>query len=155
MITLRFVGGNDTIAGLIRAGSYGYWATHVEALMPDGTLLGAHWQGGVQMRLHDYDAGKFEREEYVEGLGWTRSTEDVFYTFLYGQIGKPYDMKVIEAIAASALIGERDWRAPDSWICSELIAAALEAAGWLPKLATDVNHLTPRDVRLVLSGRGF
>jgi len=154
MITLRFVGGNDTIAELIRAGSYGYWATHTEALMPEGTLLGAHFDGGVMARPRGYDADKFDREEYVQ-LVAIRSIEDAFHTFLRSQLGKLYDMEVIEAIAASALIGERDWRTPDSWICSELIAAALEACGWLPKLATDINHLTPRDVRLILSGRGY
>jgi len=154
MITIRFVGGDDAVSRLIRAGSYGYWATHTEALMPDGTLLGAHLEGGVMARPRDYDTGEFEREEYVE-LAAKQSAEDAFNSFLRGQLGKAYDMKVIEAIAASALIGERNWRDSGKWICSELITAALEAAGWLPNLAVDVNHLTPRDVRLVLSGRGY
>jgi len=154
MITIRFVGGDDAVSKLIRAGSYGYWATHTEALMPEGSLLGAHLDGGVMARPRDYDAGEFKREEYVE-LAAKPNAEDAFNSFLHAQLGKAYDMKVIEAIAASALLGERNWRDPGKWICSELIAAALEAAGWLPRLATDVNHLTPRDVRLLLSARGY
>jgi hypothetical protein len=47
----------------------------------------------------------------------------------------------------------RDWRESDSWSCSELIAAALEACGYLPRLAAADNHISPRDLLLVLSGR--
>jgi hypothetical protein len=41
VITIRFIGGNDLISRGIRLAEYGFWATHVETLMPDGTLLGA------------------------------------------------------------------------------------------------------------------
>ena len=47
MITLRFVTGDDLISRAIRAAEYGFWASHTEALMPDGTLLGAHADGGA------------------------------------------------------------------------------------------------------------
>ena len=57
MITIRFVTCRDIVSAGIRGFEYGFWASHTEALMPDGTLLGAHWQGGVLARPHDYDKG--------------------------------------------------------------------------------------------------
>jgi hypothetical protein len=148
MITVRFVTCNDVVSDSIRAFEYGFWASHTEALMPDGTLLGAHAEGGVQARPHNYDQGKFTRELYVH-LPATAGEVDSFQTFLRSQIGRPYDFKAIAGIVA-----QRDWQAQDSWICSELIAAALCACGFFPAhLATELNHITPRDVLLMLSSR--
>ena len=144
---LRFVTSNDFISAAIRAGEYGFWASHAEAVMPDATYLGAHIDGGVKARPPGYDAKAMRRELFVT-LPATGEQDAAFYVFLRGQVGKPYDM---EAIAA--LVAERDWRAPDSWFCSELQAAALEACGQLPKLAADVAKITPRDLLLILSGR--
>lgn len=147
-ITLRFVTCADAVSAGIRLGEYGYWASHVEAVMPDGTYLGAHFDGGVQARLRTYDAGKFTRQLFV-ALPCEPEQNFRFIKFLEDQIGKPYD---IEAIAA--LVAERDWRAPDSWYCSELQAAALEECGWFTSpLAAEVSKITPRDLLLILSGR--
>jgi hypothetical protein len=50
------------------------------------------------------------------------------------------------------LAPDRDWRKPDSWFCSELVTAALQAAGWFTRpLATATNRFTPSDLLLVLS----
>lgn len=56
MIVLRFVTGNSFVSAAIQRAEYGFWASHVEALMPDGTLLGAHIDGGVQARPRGYRA---------------------------------------------------------------------------------------------------
>jgi hypothetical protein len=148
MITVRFVTCNDPISAAIRAAEYDFWASHCEALMPDGTLLGAHASGGVQARARSYDTGQFVKEVYVD-LPCDDATSQKFYDFLRLQVGKPYDMTAISAF----LLG-RDWREADSWFCSELQAAALEACGWFASpLATAVNHVSPRDLLLVLSGK--
>lgn len=153
-IILRFVGGDDNfVSRAIRADSGGFWCVHVETLSPEGTLIGAHLDGGVQARARDYDAGTFSREEYVT-IPATDTEAAAFYAFIRSQVGKPYDLAVIAALAASDIVGPRDWREPDSWICSEVIAAALEAAGTIPKVVIDINHLTPRDDRLILSALG-
>ncbi|HLH94988.1 MAG TPA: hypothetical protein VKW08_07710 [Xanthobacteraceae bacterium] len=145
-ITLRFVTGADVVSAGIRVGEYGYWATHVEAVMPDGTYLGAHFDGGVQARSPDYDKSSFTREQFIR-LPCNAAQSESFNRFLQAQIGKPYD---IEAIAA--LVAGRDWRSPDSWFCSELQAAALEACGWFAtRLASSVAKITPRDLLLILS----
>ncbi len=147
MIQLRFVTCNDAVSAGIRVGEYGFWASHAEAVMPDGTLLGAHYDGGVMARDKGYDAEKVERELLVD-LPCDKATEQKFLDFLRGQLGKPYDLRAIVA-----LVAERDWRQPDSWFCSELQAAALEACGWMPKLADDVSKITPRDLLLIVSAR--
>jgi hypothetical protein len=148
MIRLRFVTCHDAISFGIRAFEYGFWASHTEAVMPDGTLLGAHYEGGVQARAADYDFGKFVREEIVT-LPADDAMTDAFHAFLRAQIGKPYDLESIVAMVA-----RRDWQAPDSWFCSELQAAALVACGWFASpLATEFNHITPRDLLLIVSGR--
>lgn len=147
-IVLRFVTCDDPISYGIRAAEYGFWASHVEALMPDDTLLGAHAKGGVLARPRDYDKGQFARELFV-----TIPVEDpaveLFHAFLKAQLGKPYDMEAILAFVA-----RRDWQDQGAWFCSELQAAALAACGWFASpLATEFNHITPRDLLLIVSGR--
>jgi uncharacterized protein YycO len=147
VIKLRFVTCNDAVSAGIRCGEYGFWASHAEAVMADGSLIGAHYDGGVQRRPKGYDAATLQRELIVP-IPTNSDVEDKFIDFLGAQIGKPYD---IDAIAA--LVVGRDWRKPDAWFCSELQAAALEACGWLPMLAADVSKITPRDLLLIASGR--
>jgi hypothetical protein len=150
VITIRFVAGNDFVSRWISFGEYGFWATHVETLMPDGSLLGAHAIGGVQARPRDYDKGKFSKELFVP-IPATPEQTDGFHTFLRAQIGKPYDFEAIAGIVA-----QHDWRNDKAWICSELVAAGLcqEKVGiFPPHLATELNRVTPRDLLLIVSGR--
>jgi hypothetical protein len=147
MINLRFVTCSDAVSAGIRFGEYGFWASHVEAVMPDGSLLGAHYDGGVQSRLKGYDAATIQREEIVS-LPCADAVEQKFLDFLCGQIGKPYDLEAIVG-----LVAQRDWRSPDSWFCSELQAAALEESGYMLPLAADVAKITPRDLLLIVSAR--
>ncbi|MET4341925.1 hypothetical protein [Bradyrhizobium sp. RT9a] len=147
-ITLRFVTGDSPISFAIRAAEYGFWASHVEALTPDGTLLGAHVESGVLNRSRDYDKGQFTRELFVS-LSVEQAIANAFHAFLAAQIGKPYDMRAI-----AAFVARRDWQDESAWFCSELQAAALAACGWFATpLATEFNHITPRDLLLIVSGR--
>lgn len=148
MIRIRFVDGTDAVAAGIRAAEYGFWAIHTEAVMPDGTLLGAHYKGGVQARPAAYDVGLYTKDLIVE-LPADEAMTDRFHAFMRAQLGKPYD---VEAIAA--FVARRNWERPDAWFCSELVAAALVACGWFTyRLATEFNHITPRDLLLIVSGR--
>jgi len=45
----------------------------------------------------------------------------------------------------------RDWRATDSWFCDELVAAGLEQAEVVRRLAPCVNRLDVRDLYLLVS----
>lgn len=148
MIRLRFVTGDDMVSRGIRAFEYGFWATHVETVLPDGTLLGAHMDGGVRIRPQGYDAGTRSKELVVD-LPADDLMDDRFEAFLRAQLGKPYDKTAI-----GAFVLERDWQEPDAWFCSELMAAALVECGWFAShLATEFNHITPRDLLLIVSGR--
>lgn len=120
--------------------------------MPDGTMLGAHIDGGVLARPADYDNAAWTQQLFVD-LPATARQDDAFFAFMTSQIGKEYDLAVICALALSPLIGERDWRQHDHWVCSELLAAALEESLWCPPLATSVNFVTPRDNLIGISMR--
>lgn len=153
MIRIRFVTGNDFVSNAIRVGERDGWCTHAEAVLPDGSLLGAHIDGGVQIRPAGYDKATMTRELIVDlsgypGIVMGDNTDGRFLAFLQAQVGKPYD---VTAIAGLAL--DRNWREDDSWFCSELMAAALEKCGYLPPLSSADNHISPRDLLLVLSGR--
>jgi hypothetical protein len=69
-----------------------------------------------------------------------------YYAFVKAQVGKPYDTAAIVAFAL-----DRNWRTPDAWFCDELVAAGLEQAGVVRKLAPCVNRLDVRDLYLVVS----
>lgn len=153
MIRIRFVTCNDWISDGIHLYEHDGWATHAEAVMPDGSLLGAHLQGGVEIRPAGYDKSTMKRELIVdlppfEDADHPWGMEDRFYNFLRAQIGKPYDSTALVGLAL-----DRDWHQADSWFCSELQAAALEECGYCPRLASLNSHISPRDLLLGLSFR--
>lgn len=114
--------------------------------MPDGTLLGAHSDGGVQARSRDYDKGQWTRELFVT-LPCSVAQDAMFEAFLRAQIGKPYDMAAIEEMALGALAGEApSWPSSPAWICSALQTAALLTAGIIKGAPATVRLATPRDV---------
>jgi uncharacterized protein YycO len=149
-VLLQFVQGPGPGSKAIEIFERG-WCSHVDVVLGDGSLLGARSDviggrpPGVQIRHAGYEV--WSKTARV-ALRATDAQETAWLSFLYNQIGKPYDETAIVAFAV-----ERDWRQPDSWFCSELVAAGLEASGWLPqKLAFGVNEITPRDLLLVVSG---
>ena len=151
-IVLQFSYQRDLGADLIAYFGHGAGFSHVDAVLPDGSLLGARsdvCQGsmpGVQIRPPHYI--DFDRVLLVS-LDATEDQLSAWNNFLQAQLGKPYDMEAIVGFAVG-----RDWRAPDSWFCSELQAAALESAGWFPfDLATPANKLDPDDLLLAISAR--
>ena len=146
MITIRFVAHPGLFDWACRIAQYGLWPTHCDAILPGEGRLGARFVGGVQMRPANYDAGSFTREQYVN-LICTQAQEDAFYSFLRDQIGKPFD-----SLAIIAFVTGRDWQAPDSWYCAELLAAGLVACGLFPNhMAVGFNHISVRHLLLLAS----
>lgn len=141
-ITLRFVTCRDVVSAAIRAYECGFWTSHVEAKI-GGKLIGAHFSGGVAARDVGYDASSLKREEYVS-IPATDEETAAFEKFMLDQVGKPYDVGAIVA-----MVIQRDWRDPNKWFCSELVAAALEACKLMPTLPEAMNFVTPRDVRMI------
>jgi hypothetical protein len=149
-ITLRFVSSSDIVSRIIRGGELGFLYQHVEARMPDGTLLGAHADGGVQARAADYD------KTYIQDLYVTVPCQPdavaTFHDFLRSQIGKPYDMKAIAEMADGFVTGEApSWPDSPSWICSALITAGLLTAEIIKAAPATVRLATPRDVLVACS----
>ena len=127
--------------------------------MPDGTLLGAHYDGGVQARPSDYDANTWEWQQIVE-VSATEDQAGTCFDFLTAQVGKHYDLHAVADIAVAWAkpgvfrpIRANDWRDPTQWFCSELVAAALEEAGLLYQLATQISCVTPCILMAAVTGR--
>jgi uncharacterized protein YycO len=140
MIRLQFVLGYGMPSQAIAWFSAGHFS-HVDAVLQDGTLLGARSDSiggkppGVQIRYPLYEKWK---ERVVMSIATDAAKEKSFYDFLNAQLGKPYDKTAIWGFATG-----RDWRDPSDWYCSELITAAEEAAGALPALYVPSNKVTP------------
>lgn len=150
---LRFVQGNEITSKLIIAQektAMPFTPSHVEAVMWDGSYLGAHFSGGVQKRPPDYDKGTFDHELFID-LPATPQQETAFREFLEAHIGEPYDWPAIVGF----LIPEH-LHLPQHAICSALITLALRSHGceWFPyPLAAPAHLIDPRDLLLLLSAR--
>jgi hypothetical protein len=141
-ITLQFITCSDPGSWAIRTFQRG-WCSHVDSVMDDGRLLGARLDGGVAIRPPNYE--KFSRVERVV-IAVPYYKEKAYYDFLKAQLGKPYDKLAIVAFAVN-----RNWRETDAWFCDELVAAGLEQAEVVRKLAPCVDRLDVRDLYLVVS----
>ncbi len=121
-------------------------------MLPSGHLLGARSDkvggdpAGVQIRPPNYE--KFS-SRVIFTIPATDAQSTAYYAFLDAQLGKPYDSEAIWAFAFN-----RDWREDDSWICSELQAAALIAANRVPPLFLASNKITPEALALMASAIG-
>lgn len=148
MIRLQFSLQPAISSQLIAWFSAGHFS-HVDCIVPNGLLLGARSDviggipAGVQYRPQYY--AHWVRRTVFE-IPATQTEERAFYRFLTSQIGKPYDHQAIFAFVLN-----RDWREDDSWICSELQAAALEASGITPPLYLAANKITPVALALAVS----
>lgn len=130
--------------------------SHVDAVVPTpggpDALLGARADRtdgappGVWVRDQGYAdfATRVVFEIPADG-----NQETLWRSFLASQIGKPYDREAIWAFAFG-----RDWREPDSWVCSELQARALEVAGISDCFYLACNKITPVALALAISAMG-
>ena len=150
-VRVRFVTCDDPISFGIRFGTGGFLYSHAEVVMPDGKLLGAHADGGVEERPWGYDA-TYKPVEVIVDVPATPAQTDACHAYLRAQCGKPYDLGAIARIAQrdawptveSILRDEPpEWRDESKWFCSELVEAALEHAGIIPRAPDTVRKITP------------
>lgn len=147
-IVLQFAESTSLGGRIIEWYDHGRFA-HVDTVLPDGSLLGARDDvvagipAGVQIRPADYlgAAKTFQVSLPVPDV----AALDYEY-FLRQQLGKSYD----ESAIAGFVFG-RNWNKPDSWFCSELVAAGLQQAGILKPLVAPANKIPPDDLLLCLS----
>ncbi len=150
-IRLRFFVGTGLASRAIQWFSAGNFS-HVAAIWSPAQLLDsrsdvvASVPAGVRVRLAESESVPvmvdMELAANADQVGKWRD-------FLAGQLGRPYDKPGIMGFAF-----DRDWREPDSWFCSELQAAALEAAGLCPHLYAPANKITPSALATIMSALG-
>lgn len=146
---LQFVRGDDFGAKAIMWFSHAPYS-HVDTVLPDGSLYGARSDSvggqppGVQGRDPSYVSGQSVLRILVS---MPPAMEAKYFDFILAQKGKPYDKTAIWGFGFN-----RDWRETDSWFCSELVAAGLEACDYFGHpIALDANKITPADLILALS----
>ena len=133
MITVEFSDTGSIPGNAVKLFTWS-WAPHVDFVLPDGSLLGARPSCGVAV-VARAPARRVERFEV--------DAPDAVLANARSQVGRPYDWAGVLGVAL-----HRDWRATDSWFCSELIAWAFAEAGY-PILRSDtVDRITPRDLLL-------
>jgi uncharacterized protein YycO len=149
MVQLQFVCENAISSQAIAWFSAGHFS-HVDAVWGNGAdLLGARsdnpggYGKGVRARRANYLT--FSRR-VLFAIPATQEQDLKWQQFLNNQQGKPYDSEAIWAF-----LFNRNWREQDSWICSELQAAALEHAGIIPPLYLAANKITPVSLALAVS----
>jgi uncharacterized protein YycO len=157
VISLRFVEGGGLDSKIIRFDTRCRWS-HVEWMPTATSTLGAMLEGGVNYRSIANPTDPIYKNVVATQIFQIHSDtilvngkaagETLFEDFMHQQVGKPYDWRAITSFG----LGQRDWRKPDSWFCSELIARALEIAGVL-HLPEDqpVWRITPRDVWMLVN----
>ena len=148
---LRFVQGNGLVSRLIIAQektAMPFTPSHVEAVMPDGKYVGAHFSSGVLARDPGYDKAELVHELFLQ-LESTPSQNVIFNNFLEKHIGEPYDWEAIIGFAVP-----EHFHLQEHVICSALMTLALRACSWFPYPLTAPAHLIdPRDLLLMVSGR--
>jgi uncharacterized protein YycO len=133
LVTERF----DPISAAIRFSTRSC-VSHAEFVDPaTGSTFGARCTGVKWRSAH-------ASRSYTRVLRFSAASVDKAFEWALTQAGKSYDFSAIGGIAL-----DRDWRDSRRWFCSELIAAAFEAAG-SPLLNPSANvwRITPRDLLL-------
>lgn len=141
MVKIQLVTAKGLASKMIRDFTWSDYS-HVDFVMPDGNLLGAHLSGGVAVREPNYEVFT---AKLVGEIPLSPIKSDLVYRFAQGQIGKKYDLTAIINFG----FHKRNWREDDCWFCSELVAWCFEQAR-IPLLnpAVDVWRITPRDISL-------
>ena len=140
MLKLRFTTNPHSLVSLgIRLMTWSEFS-HVEFVIPGQGYLGAHIDGGVLIRPFDYDPQC--KQEFGFVVCPSRKIEEAILKFAHDQLRKPYDLSGVIGIAL-----HRDWKKPESWFCSELVAGAFAAAGNpLFNEKEPLNRVTPSDI---------
>jgi hypothetical protein len=141
--SIRFITEGGFVCTAIRGFTFSQWS-HAEIILPEGTYLGAHAGGGVQIRASNYVVPTRERRYSIPVPD--QMLEDIL-NFAKAQIGKGYDYDAIGQI----VIHKHDpWANANRWFCSELVAASANAGGLvlLNVVREYVNLITPEMLHL-------
>lgn len=119
--------------------------SHVEAVMPDGSIIAALMGEGVVRKPGDYDTTS--TSQILVDVAMSAHALSLWKCYLESRIGRPYDFDAIMGIALHL-----NWRQRRGFICSMLQTLALRWACVFPvPLSEPAHEVTPRDLLLVLS----
>lgn len=124
-------------ASFIRAVTWSDWS-HVEVVSGPGQLTGAGFPHGVTVEARD---ARLALASKAALMTIPTPNEADGTQFLRDQLGKPYDW-----LGALGLAFHRDWQEDDAWWCSELAAAAVQAAGMQLFRDGAIRRVTPQNI---------
>lgn len=136
-IQLQFSTTKTIASRLIRWRDWSNYS-HVDFVMPDGRLLGALPNGGVQIRDDHPVINKLILSIYV-----TDSQYEDIVSALVSQINKPYDYAGVVG-----LVFNRDWEEEDKWFCSEFIMYGFKHGGINLLRTNNLSRISPKDILL-------
>ena len=129
----------------IRIAQYGYWATHVDVVLPGPKYLAALDSRGVNI----YDPYPVTKELFVN-LPCTDTQLADFMAWQTSQIGQPYALCEL----FRNFIFDQDAKS-DGWFCSCFVSSGLLRVKWFKNnLAVPPEKLTVRDLALAISANG-
>jgi uncharacterized protein YycO len=115
--------------------------SHVDVIMPNGTLIGASAPDGVERVKM---SSRLDKASKAIVMDIPVGSHEVAFSFLHSQLGKPYDYAGVAGIGL-----HRDWQEEDKWSCAELVAKALSEAGQKPFDAEFHHRITPQDLLML------
>jgi hypothetical protein len=113
---------------------------HVDIEMPEGTLIGAHIEDGIQERPANYQAWALRIRVAVPA---TEAQQKDVYDFARRKIGTEYDVESIMGIAA----GDARFHDPNKLICSSFLKLAVDAPR-VVRVAKDYWQVSPEELRI-------
>ena len=141
-VSLQFVLGSGWSSMLISWYGQGYGGfSHVDAVLPDGTLLGARSDAiggqppGVRIRPPDYE--KWARRCVVTIPATTQQAAD-WEGYLRAQLGDPYDKSDILGLILGIPL-----MSAGHWICSALQFSGLRVIGKVPAITQIPQQISP------------
>jgi hypothetical protein len=127
------------IGALIRWQQRGGWS-HASLWFPGRGIIESREFKGVRA-LVEFDAKPGERMEVFAVAGLTPEQEEQVFAFAQRQLGKRYDWPMVFGfVSRSSVEGHQSG---GKWFCSELVFAALAAAGIKLLRATDAWEVSP------------
>lgn len=149
-IRLQFVLGSDLSSRFVAWYGQGYGGySHVDALLPDGGLLGARADvirgiaPGVQVRPPNYE--KWKKRTLIE-ISSLPEQASAWERWLRMQIGKQYDQGAILGFITGHHRHDRG-----HWICSAAQAGALRQCGKLHRFDIPDCQVTPNALHLTVT----
>jgi hypothetical protein len=144
-----WVGWKNRASFLIRMMGHSPFS-HGDFALEDGNMLGASDQGPGSPCIKGNPCGVAIRPPGYQQFGMRRRMvirtplADRIIERASSQLGKPFDKQGLHNFL-SPWKGDRDWRDPDQWWCSEMIVWAFEKEGYWDVILGDLELPWPKD----------